>query len=155
MYLSTIKDLLNVWEFGQDTQPEYAARVAIERLRPARMAARLLESEGDLLCLEVTLGSAPGPEGRLLRGAARPVQDREPEGRAAAGPASDLRPALQAPHCSNLSRTVAELARVLAERLQQVEIYGGGKCDCGNAEARAFLAKLRGLLAAIDQGQLG
>ncbi len=48
-------------------------------------------------------------------------------------------------------RTVAELARVLAERPQHVEIYGGN-CDCRNAEARAFLAKLRGLLAAIDQG---
>ena len=50
-------------------------------------------------------------------------------------------------------RTVAELARVLAERLQQVEIYGG-HCACRNAEARAFLAKLRGVLAAIDRGEL-
>ncbi len=51
-------------------------------------------------------------------------------------------------------RTVAELARVLAERVQQVEIYGG-KCDCRNAEARALLAKLRGILAAIDRGEVG
>ena len=48
----------------------------------------------------------------------------------------------------NLDRnTVRELARVLAERLHQVETYGG-KCKvCGDAEAAAFLAKLRRLLA--------
>ncbi len=51
-------------------------------------------------------------------------------------------------------RTVAELARVLAERLQQVDIYGG-KCACRNAEAKAFLAKMRGILDAIDRGDVG
>ncbi len=49
--------------------------------------------------------------------------------------------------------TVSELARVLAERLHQVDIYGGN-CACRNAEARAFLAKLRGILTAIDSGDL-
>ncbi len=50
-------------------------------------------------------------------------------------------------------RTIAELTRVLAERLHQVDIFGG-KCECRNAEARAFLAKLRGILEAIDRGEV-
>lgn len=45
--------------------------------------------------------------------------------------------------------TVRELARVLAERLQQGETYGG-KCAYRNAEARAFLAKLRNILGEMD-----
>ena len=43
--------------------------------------------------------------------------------------------------------TVRELARVLAERLQQVETYGGTCKSCRDGEARAFLAKLRSMLA--------
>jgi hypothetical protein len=44
---------------------------------------------------------------------------------------------------------VAELARVLAERLAAVEAFGS--ClSCHEAEARAFLARLRRLLAEID-----
>ncbi len=42
--------------------------------------------------------------------------------------------------------TLRELARVLAERLQQVDTYGGSCPTCREAEARAFLAKLRRLL---------
>lgn len=42
--------------------------------------------------------------------------------------------------------TVAELARVLAERLEAVASFGS--CGtCREAEARAFLARLRGILA--------
>ena len=43
--------------------------------------------------------------------------------------------------------------RVLAERLSQVEIYGG-KCACQNAEAKTFLAKLRRMIEAIDRGDV-
>ena len=42
--------------------------------------------------------------------------------------------------------TVRELARVLAERLQHVETYGGKCKTCGDAEAQAFLARLRRVL---------
>jgi hypothetical protein len=51
----------------------------------------------------------------------------------------------------NLDRTtVRELARVLAERLQHVETYGGTCKSCRDGEAKAFLAKLRGILAEMD-----
>jgi hypothetical protein len=46
--------------------------------------------------------------------------------------------------------TVRELARNLAERLQQVETYGGTCKSCRDGEARAFLAKLRSILAEMD-----
>ncbi len=49
-------------------------------------------------------------------------------------------------------RTVAELARVLAERLGQVDAFGGSCPTCHEAEARAFLARVRRLLATIDRG---
>ncbi len=43
-------------------------------------------------------------------------------------------------------RTVQELARLLAKRLDEVETYGAGGCPtCHDAEARAFLEKLRKL----------
>jgi hypothetical protein len=45
-------------------------------------------------------------------------------------------------------RTVAELARVLDDRLRAVKTYGS--CPtCGEAEAHAFLARLRKLLVDI------
>jgi hypothetical protein len=46
--------------------------------------------------------------------------------------------------------TVRELVRLLAERLQQVETYSGTCKSCRDAEARAFLAKLRSILAEMD-----
>jgi hypothetical protein len=46
--------------------------------------------------------------------------------------------------------TVRELTCVLAERLQQVETYGGTCKSCRDGEARAFLAKLRCILAEMD-----
>ena len=42
--------------------------------------------------------------------------------------------------------TLRELERFLAERLASVETYGPGCRSCRDAEARAFLAKLRALL---------
>jgi hypothetical protein len=51
-----------------------------------------------------------------------------------------------APPRSTPSPWIAPLARVLAERLQQVETYGGKCPSCGDAVARAFLARLRRLL---------
>jgi hypothetical protein len=46
-------------------------------------------------------------------------------------------------------RTVAELARVLAERLDAVKAFG--VCPtCREAEAKAFLARLRRILAEMD-----
>ena len=47
-------------------------------------------------------------------------------------------------------RTVAELARLLSERLAQVQTYGGACRTCRDGEAEAFLAKLRNFLDAID-----
>lgn len=41
--------------------------------------------------------------------------------------------------------TVRELARLLEERLRVVETYGGRCPSCREAEAHAFLAKLRAL----------
>ncbi len=46
--------------------------------------------------------------------------------------------------------TVRELARVLAERLQQVATYGGTCPTCRGGEAEAFLAKLRSILSEMD-----
>jgi hypothetical protein len=46
--------------------------------------------------------------------------------------------------------TVREIARLLAERLQQVDTYGGKCPTCGEAEARAFLAKVRHILTEMD-----
>jgi hypothetical protein len=42
--------------------------------------------------------------------------------------------------------TLRELERLLAERLASVEAYGPGCRSCRDAEARAFLAKLRAML---------
>ncbi len=42
-------------------------------------------------------------------------------------------------------RTLQLLEAELARRLDQVETYGG-RCACKNAEATAFLAKLRNLM---------
>ena len=40
--------------------------------------------------------------------------------------------------------TVREVARLLEERIRAVEIYGAGGCPtCQDAEARAFLGRLR------------
>ncbi len=52
-------------------------------------------------------------------------------------------------------RTVAELARVLAERLAQLDAFGGRCKGCHDAEASAVLARLRRVLDAIDRGDLG
>ena len=65
-------------------------------------------------------------------------------------PAPARRPAPLDPF--NLDRTtVRQLARVLAERLQQVETFGGKCASCGDAEARAFLAWFRRLLEELVQ----
>ena len=42
--------------------------------------------------------------------------------------------------------TVRELARVIGERLDAVEAFGGSCPGCRNAELRAFLARLRAVL---------
>jgi hypothetical protein len=42
-----------------------------------------------------------------------------------------------------------EIIRLLEERLRQVEVYGAGGCPtCHDAELRAVIARLRGLLSA-------
>ena len=50
--------------------------------------------------------------------------------------------------------TLAELARVLAERLAQLDAFGGRCPTCHDAETTAFLARLRRLLDVIDRGQV-
>ncbi len=52
-------------------------------------------------------------------------------------------------------RTVAELARVLAERLAQLDAFSGRCPTCHDGEAAAVLARLRRVLDAIDRGYLG
>ncbi len=50
--------------------------------------------------------------------------------------------------------TLRELTRVLAERLAQLDAFGGKCPTCNEAEARAFLARPRRLLATIERGGL-
>jgi hypothetical protein len=54
--------MLNVWEFGQENQPEHAGRLAQNRLRP-QLAGRIVETEGDVLRFQVTRGRISDPGG--------------------------------------------------------------------------------------------
>ena len=58
-----MSNVFNVWEFPKDTQLERAGAVAQRRLRPAQLAVRVRESEGDVLRLKVTLGRIRDPGG--------------------------------------------------------------------------------------------
>ena len=53
-------------------------------------------------------------------------------------------------------RTLAELVRVLEDRLKLLESvnHGAGCPSCRDAEATAFLAQLRHLITTIDAGQV-
>ena len=48
--------------------------------------------------------------------------------------------------------TVRELVADLARRLEQVDVFGGRCRTCGDAEARAFLARMRNLLDTMEPG---
>jgi hypothetical protein len=49
--------------------------------------------------------------------------------------------------------TVRELARLLGKRLADAKTYGGSCRTCHEAEAHAFLAKLRELVQAGQEGR--
>lgn len=49
--------------------------------------------------------------------------------------------------------TIRELARLLDERLRAVDGYGGACGGCRDAEAHAFLARLRAMAGEVKQAR--